>query len=150
MNKLLPYLPPEIKEKIIGYVDNIDIRRYFRVYNKIDKSRYRFVDYVLPIKIFNDVYYIDDNGEKNCDFTYILPNIVQRPLDNFSDQISQPILNPQFHHLHLEIPNDFVCVSEYECNNKIYYEIAIWRLKKRTGLNSKEDSQMQLELGFYG
>ena len=132
MNKLLPYLPPEIKEKIIGYVDNIDIRRYFRVYNKIDISRYRFMDYVLPIKILNDAYYIDDNGEKNCDFTYILPNIVQRPLDNFSN---------------LEIPNDFVCVSEYECNNKIYYEIAIWRLKKRTGLNSKEDSQIQLELG---
>ena len=132
MNKLLPYLPPEIKEKIIGYVDNIDIRRYFRVYNKIDISRYRFMDYVLPIKILNDAYYIDDNGEKNCDFTYILPNIVQRPLDNFSN---------------LEIPNDFVCVSVYECNNKIYYEIAIWRLKIRTDLNSKEDSQMQLELG---
>ena len=48
----------------------------------------------LPIKIFNDTYYIDDNGEKNCDFTYILPNIVQRPLDNFSNQISQPISEP--------------------------------------------------------
>ena len=131
MNEL-PYLPPEIIEKIISMVDDIDIRRSFGVYNKIDKSKYTFIDYVLPIKTFNDSYYIDENGEKNCDFTYILPNIEQRPLNNFSN---------------LEIPNDFVCVSAYECNNKIYYEIAIWKLKKRTGLNSKVNWQMQLELG---
>lgn len=148
----LPYLPPEIKEKIISMVDDVDIRRYFGVYNKIDKSRYRFIDYVLPIKTLNgepapptvDAYgsfggpafSIDHNGDKYCNFTYILPNIVQRPLDNFSN---------------LEIPNDFVCVSEYECTtldpNKIYYEIAIWRLKNRTSGGSRQYWQLQLELG---
>ncbi len=38
----LPYLPIEIKIKIIEYVDNIDIRRYFRVYSKIPKKDYRY------------------------------------------------------------------------------------------------------------
>ena len=38
---LLPYLPDEIKIKIIEYVDDIDIRRYFRVYSKIPKNDFR-------------------------------------------------------------------------------------------------------------
>ena len=36
----LPYLPVEIKEKIISMVDDIDIRRYFGVYSKLDKHSF--------------------------------------------------------------------------------------------------------------
>ena len=47
-----PYLPVEIKEKIIGMVDDIDIRRSHGVYNKIDKTRYRMLERIFPIKVF--------------------------------------------------------------------------------------------------
>ena len=41
-NKLLPYLPVELKLKIFSMVEDIDIRRYFRVYGKINKNKYNF------------------------------------------------------------------------------------------------------------
>ena len=37
----LPYLPIEIKIKIIEYVDDIDIRRYFRVYSPKKKLTFQ-------------------------------------------------------------------------------------------------------------
>ena len=40
--KPLPYLPTEIKIMIIERVNDIDIRRYFRVYSKIPKNDFRY------------------------------------------------------------------------------------------------------------
>ena len=34
----LPYLPPEIKRLILSFVDDIDIRRHFRVYSRIPRD----------------------------------------------------------------------------------------------------------------
>jgi hypothetical protein len=42
MDKELPYLPTEIKRHIISFVDDIDIRRHFGVYNRIPRDDWRF------------------------------------------------------------------------------------------------------------
>ena len=48
----LPELPDEIIEKIISMVDDVDIRRYFGVYNKIDIGKYKLLEKLIPSKIF--------------------------------------------------------------------------------------------------
>ena len=50
-NKLLPYLPVELKLKIFSMVEDIDIRRYFRVYGKINKNKYNFLDEIIRYPI---------------------------------------------------------------------------------------------------
>ena len=48
----LPELPAEIIEKIISMIDDVDIRRYFGVYNKIDIRKYRMLETLIPEKIY--------------------------------------------------------------------------------------------------
>jgi len=42
MSALLPYIPSEIKQLIISFVDDIDIRRHFGVYSRIPRDDMRF------------------------------------------------------------------------------------------------------------
>ena len=53
----LPYLPVEIVRIIIGYVDDIDIKRYFNCYNKINLEKYYNLTNIMinpPININNE------------------------------------------------------------------------------------------------
>ena len=45
-------LPEELIYLIISMVDNIEIRRYFNVYNKIDLTRYQFLNKILPTNFY--------------------------------------------------------------------------------------------------
>ena len=38
--------------KIISMVDDIDVRRSFGIYNKININKYRFLDKIIPKKIY--------------------------------------------------------------------------------------------------
>ena len=51
----LPELPDELKILIISMVDDVDIRRYFGVYNKIDirKYRRRYMDTDISVNYIN-------------------------------------------------------------------------------------------------
>ena len=45
----LPYLPDEILEHILSYVEDVDTRRYFGVYTKLNKERYDAVRTAIPL-----------------------------------------------------------------------------------------------------
>ena len=49
---VIPHLPDELKLIIISMVEDVDIRRYFRVYNKIDTRKYKILEKLIPEKIY--------------------------------------------------------------------------------------------------
>ena len=103
----LPELPAEIIEKIISMVDDVDIRRYFGVYNKIDIRKYRMLETLIPEKIYYKWSCKEDCPEQ-CE-RHEFPK-------NFN-----PVLNPVF-------PNHY---SAYNARVWIV-ENTKWKLVKRS------------------
>ena len=66
-------LPIDLIERIISLVEDIDIRRYFGVYNKIDITKYKFLEKIFPTKIYYNWCCLDTCPE-NCDIHEVPKN----------------------------------------------------------------------------
>lgn len=178
----LPYLPIEIREKIISMVDDIDIRRYFRVYNKIDITKYKILEKIFPTRIYAKW----ACRSSNCDglasgichihkhpynFNPIINPIAEKYSTNPIETIhynsmkdkmetilrSHKTIGPYKHyHFIYDLPNhiegeyrenngggcDMMEIDISEFNESVVYEIGIWKVKKKTGENMKENKNM--------
>ena len=105
----LPYLPVEIVTMIIGYVDDIDIRRYFSVYGKIDKDRFKILNKIMRKEIKTDSEWMNST-------MYSVPNIY-----NFEERTKQ------------KLPNDHINVNIFMKNGQLNYNISINKLVLKKG-----------------
>jgi len=115
-------IPEELIRYIIEYIDDIDIRREFNVYNRIDMSKYR-----LPIGCT----FIHVNAPTK--YYYNIPNLY-----DFEERKEKKVVND---FIEVRIMKDADIIDE---SNTILYYIAIYRLKPKT----LKKNQMELEL-FY-
>jgi len=109
-------LPIELILYIIEYVDNIDVRRHFGVYNRIrvDLPLYRSLQYIIRTPNPHGSTVLVDN--------YSLPNVSNIP----------------FRREH-NIENDMVDVSiDTETEGAVELYVGIYRLRLKTGESSQE------------
>lgn len=104
-------IPNEMIHEIISYVSNIDIRRNFGIFYKIDQEKYNILNTIIRKKTY----------ENNISFKryYCKKNILFTKNENNADPDSEPLLN------------DFVDFVYKEQNNNIHIEIHIWKLIKK-------------------
>ena len=113
-------IPNEIVNEIIRYVPNIDTRRYFNIYDKLNTNEYNLLNTIIR----NNG--IDTIGYKRF---YCKNNLY------FNSLNEEPELN------------DFVDFIYNEKNNNIYIEIHIWKLieKEYYGKKYKNDNMYYLQ-----
>ena len=113
-------IPNEIVNEIIGYVPNIDIRRNFNVYDKLNTKEYNILNTITRKNG------LDTIGYKRF---YCNDNIYFDSINN----------EPQL--------NDFVDFIYKEKNNNVYIEIHIWKLieKEYCGEKNKNDGIYYLQ-----
>jgi len=105
-----PYLPVELILHIFSFVDDIDIRRQFRIYGKIDLKKYEFLNYITLIP-----------GEHHFN-----PNITRyQYLKNLD-------------HYKRLCENDMIDIDFKICKRFVKYEIGIYRIRKKSGEKIKE------------
>jgi len=110
------YLPYEIIQLIIEYVDDIEVRRSFDIYKKIKREKYDFMNYVMR----------ENAPNKNCFYHFQLKNKEDIPgrrlkqIDN--DTISMRVVT---------FPTSY---ADY-----LLVDFGIYRLKKKTGDKEKEE-----------
>ena len=143
-------------------VDNIEIRRYFNVYNKIDLTRYQFLNKILPTNFyykwkkkdtqFNPFVKHIKSGEQ-YQHTYTNSLVVGDTVLNVENISVEPYKE---YNIVLEVPNhiegeyrqnngggcDMMEIDISEFNESVVYEIGIWKVKKKTGENMKENKNM--------
>ena len=102
-------VPNEIIHKIISYVPNIDIRRKFGIFYKIDNAKYNILNTIIRNK----------TEENHISFKryYCKKNIFFMNHENNYDRES--------------FLNDFIDLIYKEENNNIHIEIQIWKLIKK-------------------
>ena len=113
-------IPNEIVNEIIRYVPNIDTRRYFNIYDKLNTNEYNLLNTIIR----NNG--IDTIGYKRF---YCKNNLY------FNSLNEEPELNDFV---------DFIC---NEKNNNIFIEIHIWKLieKEYYGKKYKNDNIYYLQ-----
>ena len=159
----LPYLPVEIKEKIISMVDDIDIRRYFGVYSKLDKSRYKILNKLFPIEIFYR-WKIDKPEGFNPVINPINTGIREIPLvynvyldGKWQDyEYKKAIGNYNTYEIRYNLQNhldgkyredngwgkDIMDINIIVYDNVVIYDIGIYKIKKKTGNRAIEDKNI--------
>tara|TARA_B100000424_G_C22583932_1_gene328004 strand:- start:11 stop:424 length:414 start_codon:yes stop_codon:yes gene_type:complete len=101
MINIIKYLPNDINWYIACFIDDIDIRRYFNIYGKINKGKFKFLNKIIryPVKSSNGFY--------------------KYYLENLEDNLQR---------LNYGIDNDLIETLIIEENDKVYIEIHIFRL----------------------
>lgn len=120
-------IPNEIIYEIISYVPNIDIRRKFGIFYKIDNNNYNILNTIIRKK----------TEENHISFTryYCKENIFFTNHENNSD--SEVLLN------------DFIDLIYKEHNNNIYIEIQIWKLIKKDENFISHQNDRMYDVGDY-
>ena len=102
-------IPTEIIYDIISYVPNIDIRRKFGIFNKIDNVKYNILNTIIRKKTEeNHISFKRYYCKENIFFT--------NHEDNYDPE---------------SLLNDFIDLIYKEENNNIHIEIQIWKLIKK-------------------
>ena len=118
MNHLIKYLPYDINWYIATFIDDIDIRRKFNVYRKIDKNKFNFLNKIIRYSIFSP------NGYKRYQLENLIEN-VDRSLTGVQNDMIEIFIkineNDVYREIHifrlLQIPNE-----EYSGYRDIYYK----------------------------
>ena len=100
--RLASNIPLEIFYEIIGYVDNIDIRRNFGMYTKLDLSKYACLEYVT--RYVAPEYII---WTKNSDYK----KYNMRNLYDFPERYTQPNINKDSLDVQIIVKPDSVKVT---------------------------------------
>ena len=151
MGLYLP-LPTELIYLIISMVDNIDIRRYFNIYNKIDLTKYKFLNKILP----KNCYYKWKKNE--IQFNPFVKHIKSGEQLSLSlkewfiggsafniDNINKILGNYYEYNIVLEVPNhiegeyrqnyggpnDMMEINITQFEKCVFYDIGIYKLKKK-------------------
>ena len=98
-------IPNDLTKQIAEYISDIDIRRIFNVYKKIDTKKYEILNTITRKECESNVYFKRYYSHKNIFF-----------INNNDNKILNDFI-------------DFVCI-DYK-NNVIHIKIHIWKLKKR-------------------
>lgn len=112
-------IPLEIFYEIIGYVDNIDIRRNFSMYTKLDLSKYTCLENVT--RTIAPEYII---WTKNSDYK----RYNMRNLYDFPERYTQPNINKDSLDVQIIVNPESVKIT-----------FGIKRLKRKTNENTKEN-----------
>ena len=102
MNVILPY---DIRWYIVHYIDDIDIRRSYNIYKKIDLNKYKIISNALR-KGNNNI-----NGFKRFETQSNVDNLVDRTIDNVNNDLIDTLIKYQ--------------------DNKVYVELHIFKLKRK-------------------
>lgn len=104
-------IPNDVINEIISYVSNIDIRRNFGIYHKINHAKYNILNTIIRKNT-----YVNNISFKRY---YCKENIFFTKNEKNPESDSEPLLN------------DFVDFVYKEKNNSINIEIHIWKLIKK-------------------
>jgi hypothetical protein len=162
----LPYLPNEILELIISYIEDVDTRRYFGVYTKLKKERYNAVRTVIPLTRYfkwqcrNTCSIGCENHKFSFNFNPLLTPVLSQgnyiyidpEKDIGFDGCSIERGNYTKYSITYTLPNlvkrneinnnDIMDVDILVFENYVIYEFGIWRIKRKTGEKEKETKCM--------
>ena len=102
MNVILPY---DLRWYIVQYIDDIDIRRSYNIYKKINLNIYKIISNVLR-KNNNNI-----NGFNRFETQSNIDNLVDRTIDNVNNDLIDTLIKYQ--------------------DNKVYVELHIFKLKRK-------------------
>ena len=105
MTELLCFLPYDINWYIASFVDDIDIRRYYNIYKKINLNKYTIISNVLRKNNNNT------NGFKRFETQSNIDNLVDRTIDNVNNDLIDTLIKYQ--------------------SDKVYVELHIFKLKRK-------------------
>ena len=146
-------LPEELIYLIISMVDNIEIRRYFNVYNKIDLNSYQFLNKILPTNFYYKW------KKKDTQFNPFVKHIKSGEQFQLTYANSLVVGNTVFnepykeYNIVLEVPNhiegeyrqnyggsnDMMEINITQFEKCIFYDVGIYKLKKKTGEKNIEN-----------
>jgi len=116
----MKYLPIELINNIVGFVNNIDVRINFNVFNKLKLLKYLFLSKIMRKNLLY-------SKQENCKvkLRYNLFNCEKINKRNED-----------------KIDNDLLEIDIEEKDNKLYYALHIFRLKKKPFLQSENLSNI--------
>ena len=122
---MIANLPYDIQWNIAQYTDDIDTRRHFNIYRKIDLNKYSILNRIVRINIPNINTWTRFNFANN----YVDPNLKRRDIYEYWDDIFIPI------------DDDLMDTRITVFKNHVEYEMYIYKLKEKpypTYKNSKD------------
>jgi len=136
-------IPTDVIMYILMFVDDIDIRRAFHIYQKINKNRYSGNAFLPFVTKDFDHDFLDTRN-------YRIPNLIPRKQEDFVDSV--PTMDMVRNGLY-RLQNDGVSIRVKDFKHTLQalnirsqpfllIEFHMWRLKRKTGEKRKEVDPM--------
>tara|TARA_Y100000992_G_C21111569_1_gene417569 strand:+ start:120 stop:557 length:438 start_codon:yes stop_codon:yes gene_type:complete len=112
---MIANLPYDIQWNIAQYIDDIDVRRYFNIYRKINLDNFSFLNTIIRVNIPN----INSWTRYNFACNYVHPNLKRRDIYEYWGDVFMPV------------DDDLMDTRVTVFKNHVEYEIYIYKLKKK-------------------